>query len=272
MSSKSRQHWLPRAYLRQFRAGPAETIFMLDLFASPVWREVGLNDICNTRGYHATAATDQRLDSELLKRYATIISKVTGLRQHAALDSVLEAAEIADLQRFFDVHLFRSPLSSYRMLFHTVREHLVEDPSGMLPEDIRVGFPRLYNAIEALRAACDEDDGLDSTGREDVALAWVHQKMEEDGSAHNLMRMPEEFDEMLIKQLGSPPIRTFRYQSVLYSDAELFTTDNPFVLSGSADGEAMQLACLLRIICSRFPTTRSGAMWSRSTSLRRFHI
>lgn len=129
-------------------------------------------------------------------------------------------------------------------------------PDAALPDDMCKDFPRLHGEIEAMRAACREFGDPDVVQREDLILEWVHEKMEEDGPAHTFMRMPEEFDDMLLAQLEGPLIRAFHCQSVLYSEPELFTTDNPFVLSGSADGEAILLAALTPhhlLVCSDEP-------------------
>lgn len=229
---------------------------MLDLSVSPVWREVGFYDVCNTRGYHFSGAVDRRLDTELLNGYSATINKVASLDHHSPLGAVLDPAEISSLLHFADVHLMRNPLSSYRMAFHVVREYLVENPDAALPDDMYTDFPRLPGEIEALRAACREFGDPDVVQREDLVLEWVREKMEEDGPAHTFMRMPEEFDDMLLAQLEGPLIRAFRCQSVLYSEPDLFTTDNPFVLSGSADGEAILLAALTPhhlLVCSEEP-------------------
>ena len=256
MGSKPRQHWLPRTYLRPFCDGTRDTLFMLDLFKSPQWIEVGVNDVGNTRGYHARKDVDEKLDTTLLNGYPAVIAKIAGLRADAPLGTVLDRTEIEGLLALLDVHLLRNPLSSYRGLFHLVRMYLVENPETPLPDDLMVGFPRLYEALMALRQECDDGGPLGEADREHVALAWVHEKMEEDGVAHRLMSMPSEFDDVLLAQLTGPRIRSFSKHTVLYSATEIFTTDNPFVLSGSETGEAIQLAALTPhhlLVCSDGP-------------------
>src|ERR1035437_2286495 len=69
-----------------------------------------------------------------------------------------------------------------------------------------------------------------------LTRSWLGcEKMEEDGPAHQFMKMPAVFDEALVAQLNGPPLREFRHRTVIYSEPAIYTMDNPFFLS--APGE-----------------------------------
>lgn len=255
MASGARQHWLPRAYLRGFRSGDSDTVFMLDLFASPCWREVGLNEVCYSRRYHASPDVDRLLDAALLNGYPKLIEQIEAVDSTTSLDSILGPDEVDQLLTFVEVHLSRNALSSYRWGFTVLHEYIVEDPLAEIPTDVEAGAPRITREIEALRAACDQTGVNDPALRADLLMAWVHEKMEEDGPAHNFLRMPPAFDERLVEQLEGHRLQVFPERWILYSEDELFTMDNPFYLTGENETEGVMLALLTPhhlLICSDY--------------------
>lgn len=123
--SKIKQHWLPRVYLRPFKAHEdKETVFVFDLLEKPCWREVGFNDIGYSRSYHFSAKADIEIDRITLNGYAAIISKLSRIQKSIALPEVLEEDEVDHLIFFLHAHRIRNPLISYHWAFGVLHEYL----------------------------------------------------------------------------------------------------------------------------------------------------
>lgn len=127
--SKKKEHWLPRVYLRPFKAHlDKETVFVFDLLEKPCWREVGFFEIGYSRGYHFSPKADAAIDSVLLKEYSSIIAKISQAQESVDLGALLEKEEIDHLLRFIQAHRIRNPLISYNFAYSLFYEYLVEDP------------------------------------------------------------------------------------------------------------------------------------------------
>jgi len=232
--TRDRQHWLPKTYLRPFRAGDNDTIYSLELFEEPVWRHVGFNDIGNTRGYHSDRRIDTQVDQGIVNGYGRIIQKILPIRETASLSDILSASEIDELLLFARVHLFRNPLFVYRQIQNILRRWVILHPLPRLPQGIP---PELADDIRLLRKVNKQTAHLTSRfQKEAFILARVQQMLDEDSREVARGRIIPQFENWMLDAVSDPePVVEQLW--LVYSSQPLFTVDNPFALSKSSSGD-----------------------------------
>jgi hypothetical protein len=238
---RDRQHWLPRAYLRPFRAGSNDTVFVLDFLArEPLWERVGFFAVGNTDSFHSLGEVDQRIDNELVNAYAAIRDKILRVTRTTRLAEVLGPDEARTLAKFIHVHAWRNPLMSYRLAMNELIERAVTHPWRPIP--MTVPRPMAWEVVKLRWQFFRKRRRYDDADKHAVIIRRVREMILEDSYAHLELRYHPILDQALDQFIDSDDQVELEDPLIIWSDEPLYTMDMPFVLEGEPGHVRVTLA------------------------------